>query len=230
MGTKRNVKTVAAATDTNDDAVAAALAMIDAELHGEQEIADAVAASSESEEIAPAAATEEESMEGLEPDDADISAALAEIEADAAASAPPTSTKKPKKSSTSKAAPVPTRAFTDVAAIDKGQLDSNLNALNAKKVIEKAQNVIQAVETGKKLSRYTADAVKALKARGNISAKTLVETFRSAGLSDGTARAQSQQMTALFKALGMVVPDATNTRELVIADAGLVDELVQLSA
>lgn len=231
MASKRNAAPRADTTVTpGDDAVEAALAMIDAELNGEQLIADAVASIEENADSAPAAGGSETAMEG-QPDDGDVEAALAEIESTAAA---PTKKKAAKVKADKKAAEpkivAPVRMFTDVAAIDKTLLESNLNGLNAKKVIEKAQNVIQAVETGKKLSRYTADAVRALKVRGTISAKVLVETFLAAGLTDGTARAQSQQMTALFKVLGIATPDATNARELILADAGLVDELVLLSA
>jgi hypothetical protein len=145
---------------------------------------------------------------------------------------PPTAKKGSTKSSTPRQPKVvvPTREFCSVAAIDKTTLDTNLAGLAAKKVNEKVANVIQAIETGKKLSRYTADAVKLLKSEGKVTGKSLVENFRSVGLGDGTARAQAQQMTALFKVLGIALPDPANSKELVIADTGLVDELVALAA
>ena len=225
MGTKRKsnqTAAVSAAPEVIDDAVAAALAMIDAEL-GTDTVADEAAP-----EVELVAADIEADIEIDQPDDTDVEAVLAELEADApSAPAKTKAAKTPKQPKTPAAA---AREFTSVATITQSDLDTNMAGIVAKKVIEKAQNVIQAVETGRKLSRYTADAVRALKADGRVSGKSLVDTFRGCGLSDGTARAQSQQMTALFKALGIAVADTANARELIISDTALVDELVLLAA
>lgn len=172
----------------------------------------------------------------LEPED--VAAALAQVEADdAAAATTKTATKRaprqPKATTTGTKTTTPStplRVFTDVAAIDPAVLKANLDGCSAKKVGEKAENVIQAVEHGKKLSRYTSDAIKKLSRDGRVTSKALVDEFLSLNLSDGTARAQSQQMTALFKMLGIASPDPANAKELVIADAALVEELVKLAA
>jgi hypothetical protein len=177
-------------------------------------------------------AVSEEDVQDVIENDAD--ALLAELEADD--NGDPTATTAPKKAARQKKAAatpapsVPQRDFYSVASIDKATMDARLNACNAKKVIEKATNLIQAVEAGKRLSRYTSVAVKTLVSEGRVSGKKLVETFEAEGLSTGTARAQAQQMTALFKMTGVAAPDATAPRELVIADQTLADELMKLAA
>jgi hypothetical protein len=140
----------------------------------------------------------------------------------------------PAKKSGSKRAPktpaAPMREFTAVAAIDEATLKSNLDGCNAKKVKEKAENLIATITHGKKLSRYTAVAVSELIANGRISGKSMTDRFQAEGLSVGTARAQAQQMTALFKLVGAVQPDAANPRELVVQDNQLVQELAAAAA
>ena len=260
MGQPRKKQQATAAVvdnDISDDAVAAALAMADAEIEqqadADAELNAAIAAVMADEEAAKTDDTiwsnvnddpdggsafiepeiVDEGHGGIDPEDVDIDAALAELDAAEPAPAPTKSkAKKPRKTAaptTTKAPPAPTREFSDVAKIDAAELKANLDALNAKKVIEKAQNVIEAVTRGKKLSRYTLDAASALKRDGKITGKSLVDEFVAKGLGIGTARAQAQQMTALFKAFGIVLPDPT-TKELVISDTGLVDELVKLAA
>ncbi len=161
----------------------------------------------------------------IEPSDEEaIEAALAEEETTEPTAAAPSAPKR------QKAATAPVRMFTDVAAIDPAAFKDNLDGITAKKVNEKVSNLIQSVERGSKLSNYTAIAVKALVADGKVSGSSLVKTFESAGLSTGTARAQAQQMTALFKAVGLATPDATAPRELVLADKTLADELVLIAA
>lgn len=166
-------------------------------------------------------------------EDRDEDAILAELEAeeDNAAPAPKTKSSKTKTPKQPKAPAAPTRAFCDVADhMDDAALKAALDSINAKKVHEKAQNMVQAITTGKKLSGFTQLAVKKLLADGRISGKSLVEAYQADGKSLGTARAQSQQMTALFKALGIAQPDPSNPRELVPASNGLVRELEQLAA
>jgi hypothetical protein len=121
------------------------------------------------------------------------------------------------------------RDFTAVAQIDEATLKANLDGINAKKVREKAENLIAAVQSGKKLSRYTADAVTHLKTEGRVNGKSLVEMFQAKGLGLGTARAQSQQMTALFKVVGLAAPE-DGSKDLVLQDNNLADELVKIAA
>jgi len=201
-----------------------AVVMDDAEL-------DSLLASINEAEAAPVTAA-------LEVEDDDVEAALrklatetteateADVEKGDEEDAGTTATKAPRKQTIR----TKTREFTDVAAIDPTVLQTNLAGCNAKKVNEKVQNVFQAIETGKKLSRYTKDAVALLDTAGRISGKTLVEEFRRLGLKDGTARAQAQQMTALFKMLGIVVPDASTKGELVASDTKLIKELMAVAA
>lgn len=129
-----------------------------------------------------------------------------------------------------KAPPAIVRDFTAVAQIDKATLDANLAACTAKKVREKADNLIAAVQSGKTLSRYTKVAVKQLVANGAISGKDMVSAFLAEGLKEGTARAQAQQMTALFRLVGAVVADPSVKGRLVANDAGLIKELEVLAA
>jgi hypothetical protein len=124
----------------------------------------------------------------------------------------------------------PMREFTAVAQIDQATLDANLAALNAKKVREKAENLIAAITHGKKLSGYTKVAVAELQTNGRISGKSMTDAFLAAGLKEGTARAQAQQMTSLFRLVGAVAPDASNPRELVLQDNGLIQELAKIAA
>jgi hypothetical protein len=124
----------------------------------------------------------------------------------------------------------PMREFTAVAQIDQATLDANLAGCNAKKVKEKAENLISAITHGKRLSNYTKIAVHELTTNGRISGKSMADRFQAEGLSLGTARAQAQQMTALFRLVGAASPDATTPRDLVIQDNGLVQELVKLAA
>jgi hypothetical protein len=170
----------------------------------------------ETTEDAPAAADAE--IEVDEPTDDEVLATINQ------AGSKSSGTKQPK------APPVITRDFTAVAQIDRATLDANLAACNAKKVREKAENLIAAVQSGKKLSRYTQVAVKQLVANGAISGKDMVAAFLNEGLKEGTARAQAQQMTALFRLVGAVVPDATTKGRLVANDAGLIKELEALAA
>lgn len=192
----------------------------------------------------PPAETVEDVVENLEAvteDDVadviqnDADALLAELDAadatDPVSAAPaPKAPRKKKDASTTAAPTVQKRDFHSVAAIDAATLKTNLDGCNAKKVQEKAQNLIQAIEVGKKLSRYTSVAIKRLVADGKVTGKGLVETLQNEGLSVGTARAQAQQMTALFRIAGIAQPDAAAPRELVIADRGLADELARLAA
>ena len=123
----------------------------------------------------------------------------------------------------------PARSFFDIAAIDQKTFDANLNKA-AKKVGEKIVNMRQAIEQGKKLSRYTKDAVQMLDKKGAVSSKELVDHYTGAGLSDGTARSQAQQLTAVFKMTGVCRPDDKDTKRLVVADQKLAKELATLSA
>lgn len=214
--------TVAAASEeTSDDAVLAALAAADQSDSPFSEPVDTNAIEVVTE------ATEEIEVE-LEAEDED--AVLAALAADDDTQTPATTTKS-KKASTPKAVPVPTRQFCDVADhMDDAQLKTALDGINAKKVAEKATNVVQAITSGKKLSGFTKVGVQTLLAKGRITSKDLIEAFQADGKSVGTARAQGQQMTALFKALGIANPDPANPRELVAADNGLVKELAVLAA
>lgn len=232
---------------TSDDAVAAALAMIEAATSGAivppvsdadltPDGVDEAEALIEDEAAADAStALIEGDVEAVitEPTDAapeDVEAALAELEAQNAP--PPADEPEPTEAATqTKAprtpkAPVVVREFVSVAAIDAPTLKSNLDGINAKKVQEKAQNLIQAIESGKKLSGYTKKAVEVLVADGKITSKSLVDAYLGSGLKDGTARAQAQQMTALFKAVGLATPAAGSPRELMLADNDLAKELL----
>lgn len=208
----------------------------------EELLAQAEAASETSDENEDAAVEEPvEAVEAVSQGDVqevienDADALLAELEADDGSAAPTTTATKPKRQpkSTSAATTTPAapkRDFHSIAQIDKPTLNANLDACNAKKVIEKAQNLIQAIEVGKKLSRYTSVAIKRLVSDGKITGKSLVDALEGEGLSIGTARAQAQQMTALFQIAGIAQKDATAPKELVIADKGLADELMKLAA
>ncbi|SFJ49180.1 hypothetical protein SAMN03159338_1549 [Sphingomonas sp. NFR04] len=210
---------------------------------GNEEIEDMLAAAEEAEEDefgfqAPAdgesATAQVASGDVSEVIANDADALLAEIEAAESVTKPAKqkSARKPKiaANTTPAAAPAPARDFHSIAAIDPATLKANLDACAAKKVQEKAQNLIQSIAAGKRLSRYTSVAVRRLVADGMISGKSLVAAYEGENLSTGTARAQAQQMTALFKITGLVQPSPTAPRDLVIADQALAAELVKLAA
>lgn len=170
-----------------------------------------------------------EALEGAEVDEL-----IAAAEAAAAATPipnPAKASKAPKAPNLAKVAtPItPIRNFSDVAVMDKAALTAQLVApTTAKKIIEKAENLIAAVESGKKLSRYTSIAVKALVATGTVSGKSLVDIFTAEGLGLGTARSQAQQMTSLFKLTGLTTPTA-GSKEFAIGDTNLAQELAGMS-
>ena len=238
-------------TDTDADEIEAILAeAADAEVAGSDMPDDVTAGLAEEAPLTdtetPPAETVEDVVENLgavseddvkEVIEKDADALLAALDAhdntdpQAVASAASTTKAPRKKKDATQAAPaVPKRDFHSVASIDPATFKTNLDGCNAKKVQEKAQNLIQAIETGKKLSRYTSVAVKRLVADGKVTGKGLVEALQGEGLSLGTARAQAQQMTALFRIAGIAQPDQTAPKELVIADATLANELVKLAA
>lgn len=193
----------------DDDAVEAALAQWDDDV--------------------PAAEMTEEEQTAL--DEAAEAAIAEELEAETAASK--TSTKQKKSKSKPKAKKeateeVETRNFADIADHfpNKGQVTRTVNGINAKKVAEKAQNLIAHIETGKKLSGFTVTALGLLKENGEIKTKALIDAFVSEGKTEGTARAQAQQQMALFRTMGIAEPDGDNTRLLKQADNGLVRELL----
>lgn len=244
-----DVATVVEATigDTSDAAIDAALAAIEAasmplppvSLDEVEtvliDLSDASVTDVDAPEEPVVQETSDEPTEDLEePEvlDTDIDATLAALAADEEQQAPAPKPAAKKAASTPKATTpaVPKRDFHSVAAIDAAALKANLDGCNAKKVQEKAQNLIQAVETGKKLSKYTAAAVKDFVAKGATSGKDLTGTFQASGLSIGTARAQAQQMTALFKLTGLAAIDTSDGKTLVINDRALADELMLLAA
>lgn len=177
--------------------------------------------------------TPEAEMEEVE---VDVDQVLAQINGDGATDADQTpadatATDKPKRTRKAAEPKVATRQFTEVATMSRDDFKAVLDAEStAKKIREKGNNLIEAIEKGTKLSNYTKIAVKALANDGKVSGKSLTEAYTAAGLKIGTARAQSQQLTSLFKLSGICAPDATTPRELVIADQKLVDELVLLAA
>lgn len=168
----------------------------------------------------------------VELDEQDEDAVLAELDAEEEDSAPaPTSKKKGGSKKSAASTPAVVRQFCDVADhLDPTALKTALDGITAKKVAEKANNVVQAIETGKKLSGFTALAIKTLNASGRVTSKDLVEAYQADGKSLGTARAQAQQMTALFKSLGIAQPDPNEPKALVACDNGLVKELATLAA
>jgi transcriptional regulator with PAS, ATPase and Fis domain len=143
------------------------------------------------------------------------------------------STKSPKTTKPAKPAKevvlVVSREYDSVATKKKADFSQLINE-SAKKVREKADNLIAAIESGRKLSRYTSIAVNELMASGKVSGKSLVDVYVNCGLGLGTARAQSQQITSLFKMAGLAAPLAAGDRDLVLSDSSLGSELRQLAA
>jgi len=113
-----------------------------------------------------------------------------------------------------------------LSEIDRAALSSRLDDA-AKKVREKADNAMAAVNTGKKLSRFTSLAVTELVKVGEITSTDLVKVYTDAGLGMGTARAQSQQMTSLFRMFGLVSQDG---RKFKLSNTALGAKLRELAA
>jgi len=65
-----------------------------------------------------------------------------------------------------------------------------------------------------------------LKSEGTVSGPIITKQFETDGLSPGTARAQAQQQTALFKVIGVAKPSSEDGRKLVLDDSKLIDELL----
>lgn len=131
------------------------------------------------------------------------------------------------------ATPSPAPASTDPVAfaallteIDRAALSNRLEGA-AQKVREKADNAMNAVNTGKKLSRFTSMAVTELVKVGEITSTDLVKVYTDAGLGMGTARAQSQQMTSLFRMFGLVSQDG---RKFKLSNTALGNKLRELAA
>lgn len=162
---------------------------------------------------------------------ADVDAILAEINGTAPAPAqeePKTTRKRGKKSTDTtaaatppapvvaagaNAAPTPAPAATNTGAFRAllapnvaKEYQGRFDAL-AVKVKDKATNAENAIDTGKKLSRFTSLAVKTLVDKGAVTSGDLVEVYKGENLAEGTARAQAQQMTSLFRAFGLVTQD-----------------------
>lgn len=218
----------------DDDAVLAALEMADESPFETVETVEAPTSDEPAvdedtaEEPVVAETTEDVDVE-LDADDEEAILAAAAADDDNKPAATPRGRKKAAAAST--AAPAVQRQFCDVADhLDPASLKTALDGINAKKVAEKAQNLIQCIETGKKLSGFTKLAVKTLTTKGRVTSKDLVEAFQADGKSLGTARAQSQQMTSLFKQLGIATQDPNEPKALVPADNALVKELALLAA
>ena len=199
------------------------------------EAADDVTVSVEAKPDVEEDVTEEE-IADIADNDADALLATIESEEKAAAAAagpaPTTKTTKTPRAPKNPATPkviIATREFSDVAMITKAEFDTATKDCAAK-IAEKANNMIAAVTAGKRLSRFTAIAAQTLVADGKISSKSLIDAYTGVGLGLGTARAQSQQMTSLFKMAGLVIPDATSPRELMLHDTKFADELALMAA
>lgn len=235
MAKRSKAPAAASAANTTPAETATETVAVEATENNDAEVLAALEASDQAEAAATEVVTETVEMIEVELESEDEDAVLAALAADEDDAAKATTTTKksgPKsKSSSTPVTPVVTRQFCDVADhMDDTALKNALDGINAKKVSEKATNVVQAITAGKKLSGFTALAVKTLSAKGRVTAKDFVEAFQADGKSLGTARAQGQQMTALFKSLGIVTPDPSAPRELVMADNGLTRELVKMAS
>lgn len=74
----------------------------------------------------------------------------------------------------------------------------------AKKVADKAENLLDAIAGRRNLSTYTRYAVDAVLSGGAITSGELVKLLEARDYSPGTARAQAQQMMALLPMTGLV--------------------------
>jgi hypothetical protein len=68
----------------------------------------------------------------------------------------------------------------------------------AKKVGEKAVNIVGALKGTAKLSVYTSVALRTLTARGSMTAADLIKVYQDGGYSKGTANSQAHQMMQLL--------------------------------
>jgi len=132
-----------------------------------------------------------------------------------------------KKAEKSAEPPAPSIEFASIVGEDTQKEIFERLDKSAKKVIEKAKNVIAAVERGKKLSGFTKDAVIVLASKPEIQTKDLVEHYVGRGLSIGTARAQAQQMTSIFKVFGIAEQNGSVYRKV---DSPLAAKLEQMAA
>lgn len=81
----------------------------------------------------------------------------------------------------------------------------------AKKVAEKVNNVGHHLTTGAKLSNYTVIGLKMLFEAGSVSSKDLLEKMRES-YSDGTARAQSNQIMNVLPAMKIAIKEGSTLK------------------
>jgi hypothetical protein len=81
----------------------------------------------------------------------------------------------------------------------------------AKKVAEKVNNIGHHLTTGAKLSNYTVIGLKMLFEAGSVSSKDLLEKMRE-NYSDGTARAQSNQIMNVLPAMKIAIKEGSTLK------------------
>jgi hypothetical protein len=118
--------------------------------------------------------------------------------------------------------------IADAGLDEKGLLAKRADTLAkidamAKKVGEKAVNLIDFINSGKKLSAYTEIALRLLIEKGEMSTKDLVEKYQARPYSIGTSRSQAHQMFKLFPELKVGIMDGKtmklNPDSLIVAKA-----------
>lgn len=81
----------------------------------------------------------------------------------------------------------------------------------AKKVREKVNNIAHSLTTGAKLSNYTVMGLKMLFEAGSVTSKELLEAMRER-YSEGTARAQSNQIMNVLPAMKIAIKDGSTLK------------------
>lgn len=89
----------------------------------------------------------------------------------------------------------------------------------AKKVAEKAVNLIRYRSAPDNIQGYTRKGLDLLISQGEVTSKQMVDMMRAAKYTDGTSRAQSNQLFQLFPALGIAERGDKSTMKLVKGSA-----------
>jgi len=185
----------------------------------------------EIESVAVAQATKEAAYAEQEPEQADPNSNVTPI---AAAKTKKSSTPRPSRAAGAKASAVLTSVIKeddqllkaamlvttdqeDPALVD--QLKSVVDGL-AKKVGDKAVNLLRNQSEPKKLQNYTRLGLAHLIEEGSTSSKMLTDAFQKAGYTLGTARSQANQLMALLPALK--VADKSGKNLTLNADSSIV--------
>lgn len=232
-------------TEIEADTTNTTTAQIDANIDDELEalLADATVATAEEEEIddkaleeidaqAAIAASKEEAYAEQEGEVADPTAKVTPISAAKKPRTPRVSRAAGAKPSDVLAQVLDTAQLAQAACLVSGEVaseeltDSLMTTINglAKKVGDKAVNLLRHNENPAKLQKYTVIGLNTLIAGGDATSRTFTDALMAAGYTIGTARSQANQLMSLLPALKVA---EKNGRQLTLREDSVIREKFQ---